>query len=332
MKIIVDCQGGDFCPREAVVGALVALDSSKSLSVILAGRKDEIEAVLAERKYDLSRVEILDASEIITNDDSPSLAIRRKKDSSTVKGLRLLKDGGADGMVSSANTGALLIGGTLILGLGAGVTRAAMCPVMPTLTDTHTILVDGGANVDCKVEQLREFAVMGTAYMRELHGIKSPKTGLLNNGAESEKGNAQTKAAHALLSETDGINFIGNVEAKDFLTGVCDVLVTDGFVGNAAMKASEGMGSVLFSLIKNGIMAGGLRAKLGYLLLKPVLRDIKHKMSGDAVGGAVFLGLNKVLVKAHGASKATAFSNAIIKAADMAERDVPAKIAQGLAL
>ncbi|MDE6550796.1 MAG: phosphate acyltransferase PlsX [Clostridia bacterium] len=330
MKIIVDCQGGDFCPQEAVAGALYALAKSKTLSVVLAGVRADIESILSANKYDKSRLEILDAQEVITCDDPPALAVRRKKESSTVKGLRLLKDGGADGMVSSANTGALLIGGTIILGLGEGVTRAAMCPVMPTLNDTHTILVDGGANVDCKVEQLKEFAVMGAAYMREIHGISSPKVGLLNNGAEAEKGNAQTKSAHALLCEADGINFIGNVEAKDFLTGVADVLVTDGFVGNAAMKASEGMGSVLFSLIKRGIMSGGLRAKLGYLMLKPVLRNIKHKMSGDAVGGAVFLGLNKVLVKAHGASKATAFCNAIIKAEDMAERDVPAKIVQGL--
>lgn len=330
MKIIVDCYGGDNCPIEAVKGALLALEGNESLSVILSGKRQEIEAVLKDSRYDSSRLEILDADDVITNDDSPALAIRRKKTSSTVVGLRLLSEGGADGMISSANTGALLVGGTLILGLGQNVTRAALCPVMPNLNDKYTILVDGGANVDCKPEQLAEFAVMGTIYMSEIFGISNPKVGLLNNGAEAGKGNQLTKEAYGILEQTEGINFIGNIEARDFLTGVVDVIVCDGFMGNAAMKASEGMGHVLFSLIKNGIMSGGARAKLGYLLLKPVLKKVKNKMSSDEVGGAVFLGLNKVLLKAHGSSKATAFANAINKACNMAAHNVPEKIIKRL--
>ena len=330
MKIIVDCYGGDNCPVEAVKGALLALKGNDSLSVVLSGKRQEIESLLKDCRYDESRLTLLDADEVITNDDAPAFAIRRKKTSSTVAALRLLSEGGADGMISSANTGALLVGGTLILGLGQNVTRASLCPVMPNLNDKYTILVDGGANVDCKAEQLAEFAVMGTIYMSEIYGIKSPKVGLLNNGTESGKGNQLTKEAYEILSKTEGINFVGNIEARDFLTGAVDVIVCDGFAGNTAMKASEGMGHVLFSLIKSGIMSGGARAKLGYLLLKPVLRKVKNKMSSDEVGGAVFLGLKKVLLKAHGSSNATAFANAINKACNMAAHNVPEKIVMRL--
>ena len=195
---------------------------------------------------------------------------------------------------------------------------------------TYTILADGGANIDCRPEQLGEFAVMGSVYMREMFNITSPTVGLLNNGAEPEKGNEQTRTAHRLLTGINGINFVGNIECRDLLTGAVDVIVADGFNGNIGIKASEGMGSVLFGLIKEGIMQGGLRAKLGYVLLKPVLKKVKNKMSSDDVGGAVFLGMKKVLVKTHGSGKARAFMNAVIKAHGMAKAGVPEKIEQGL--
>lgn len=330
MKIIVDCYGGDHCPVEAVAGAVAALEKLPELSVVLTGDEKEISALLQGHKYDGGRLEVVNASEVITNSDPPAKAVMRKKDSSTVVGLNLLKEGGADGMVSSANTGALLVGGSIILGLSEGVTRAALCPVLPNAKGTYTILADGGANIDCRPEQMVEFAVMGSVYMREMFKITSPSTGLLNNGAEAEKGNEQTKAAYKLLTETKGINFVGNIECRDLLTGAVDVIVADGFNGNIGIKASEGMGSVLFGLIKEGIMQGGLRAKMGYLLLKPVLKKVKNKMSSDDVGGAVFLGMKKVLVKTHGSGKAQAFMNAIIKAHGMAKSGVPAKIEDGL--
>lgn len=330
MRIAVDCYGGDYCPQEAVAGAVAALDKLPELSVILTGYADEINALLQGYKYDKGRVEVVAADEVITNSDSPAKAIMRKKNSSTVVGLNLLKEGRADGMVSSANTGALLVGGSIILGLSEGVTRAALCPVLPNAKGAYTILADGGANIDCRPEQLCEFAVMGSVYMSEMFKITSPTVGLLNNGAEPEKGNDQTKAAHKLLAATQGINFVGNIECRDLLTGAVDVIVADGFNGNIGIKASEGMGSVLFGLIKEGIMQGGLRAKLGYIMLKPVLKKVKNKMSSDDVGGAVFLGMKKVLVKTHGSGKAQAFMNAIAKAHGMAESRVPEKIEDGL--
>ncbi len=330
MKIIVDCYGGDYCPTEAVAGAVAALDKLPGLSVVLTGDEKELKALLQGYKYDAGRLEVAHASEVITNSDKPVKAVMRKKDSSTVVGLKLLAEGGADGMVSSANTGALLVGGSLILGLSQGVTRAALCPVLPNAKGTYTILADGGANIDCRPEQLVEFAVMGSVYMREMFKITAPSSGLLNNGAEPEKGNELTRNAYKLLTEAQGINFVGNIECRDLLTGAVDVVVADGFSGNMGIKASEGMGSVLFGLIKEGIMQGGLRAKLGYVLLKPVLKKVKNKMSSDDVGGAVFLGMKKVLVKTHGSGKAQAFMNAVIKAHAMAESGVPEKIEDGL--
>ena len=185
MKIIVDCYGGDHCPVEAVAGAVAALEKLPELSVVLTGDEKEISALLQGHKYDGGRLEVVNASEVITNSDPPAKAVMRKKDSSTVVGLNLLKEGGADGMVSSANTGALLVGGSIILGLSEGVTRAALCPVLPNAKGTYTILADGGANIDCRPEQMVEFAVMGSVYMREMFNITSPSTGLLNNGAEA---------------------------------------------------------------------------------------------------------------------------------------------------
>lgn len=330
MRIIIDCYGGDYCPAEAVAGAVAALDKLPELIVILTGYEDELNALLQNYKFDKGRLEVAGATEVITNSDSPSKAVMRKKDSSTIVGLKLLSEGRADGMVSSANTGALLVGGSIILGISEGVTRAALCPVLPSAKGTYTILADGGANIDCRPEQLGEFAVMGSVYMREMFNITSPTVGLLNNGAEPEKGNEQTRTAHRLLTGINGINFVGNIECRDLLTGAVDVIVADGFNGNIGIKASEGMGSVLFGLIKEGIMQGGLRAKLGYVLLKPVLKKVKNKMSSDDVGGAVFLGMKKVLVKTHGSGKARAFMNAVIKAHGMAKAGVPEKIEQGL--
>ncbi len=330
MKIILDCFGGDNCPDSAIDGALLAVEENKDLNIVLCGDEAVIGAYLADKSYDKSRVSILHAGDVLTNDDSPTLAIRRKKDSSMVVALRALADGDYDGLVSSGNTGALLVGASVIVKLIDGVQRASLSPLLPTLIDgKSTILVDGGANVDCKASMLKEFAVMGSAFMNAVCGVKYPKVALLNNGAEDEKGNALTKETHALLKDSD-LNFVGNLEARDLFTGDADVIVADGFAGNVGIKSAEGMGKVIFKMLKRYILEGGLRAKLGYLLLKPSLKKLKGIMSSDAVGGGVFLGVKKIVVKAHGASNAIAFKNAISRADEMARAGVVDKIAEAL--
>ena len=330
MKIILDCFGGDNCPSSAIDGALMSLQENKDLHLTLCGDESVIGTYLADKTYDKSRLDVLHASEVVTNDDVPTLAVRRKKDSSMMLGLQTLAGGEYDGFVSSGNTGALLVGATIFVKLLEGVQRATLSPLLPTMVDgKSTILVDGGANVDCKASMLKEFAIMGSAFMNSMSGIESPKVALLNNGTEEEKGNALTKEAHALLKESN-LNFVGNIEAREMFTGDVDVIVADGFAGNMSLKAAEGMGKTIFAMLKRYIMEGGLRAKLGYLLLKPSLKKLKGLMSSDAVGGGVFLGVKKVVVKAHGASNAVAFKNAVIRASEMAEADVCGKIANAL--
>ena len=331
MKILLDCFGGDNCPNSAIDGALLALEENKDVHITLCGDESVIGAYLADKTYDKSRIDILHALDVVTNDDVPTLAVRRKKDSSMMMGLRTLADGGYDGFVSSGNTGALLVGATVFVRLVEGAQRATLTPLLPTLVDgKSTLLVDGGANVDCKASMLKEFAIMGSVFMSSM-GVDNPKVALLNNGVEEEKGNALTKEAHGLLKECD-INFVGNIESRELFMGGVDVIVTDGFAGNMSMKAGEGMGIAIFSLLKRNIEGGGLRAKLGYLLLKPALKKIKVLMSSDSVGGGVFLGLKKVVVKAHGSSNAVAFKNAIMRAQEMASADVCNKIATALAI
>ena len=329
MKVLVDCHGADAGVSVAVEGALLALGQRKSLKVVLCGKTEEIEKVLAGKTYDKERLTVVAAGEPITNDDSPALAIRRKKDSSMVLGLRALAAGEADAMVSAGNTGSLLVGTQVIVKLTEGVTRATLASVVPTVKGTHTIIADSGANVDCRPDMLKEFAVMGDVYMRNIFGIDRPSVGLLSNGAEEEKGTAAIKEAHTLLKES-GLNFVGNVEARDVLTGAVDVLVADGFAGNVAIKACEGMGKSMFALIKEGIMNGGLKAKIGFLLLKGVFRDVKRRVSSDEVGGGIFLGANKIVIKTHGASSAVSFEKSILNADTLAEKNVVGQIAEGL--
>ncbi len=330
MKVLVDCHGADAGVSVAVDGALAALKERKTLVAVLCGKKEDIEKCLEGKEYDAGRLTVKEAGEPITNDDAPALAIRRKKDSSMVLGLRALAAGDADAMVSAGNTGSLLVGTQVIVKLIEGVTRATLASVISTIKDTHTIIVDSGANVDCRPEMLEEFAIMGNVYMRNVFGIAKPTVGLLSNGAEEEKGPQSVKEAHALL-KNGALNFVGNVEARDVLTGAVDVLVADGFAGNVAIKACEGMGKAMFSLIKDGIMQGGLRAKIGYLLLKPVFRGVKKKVSADEVGGGIFLGANKIVIKTHGSSSAVSFCKSILNADTLAEKNVVGQIAEGLA-
>lgn len=330
-RVIVDCYGGDNCPQATVVGAVDALKKDDAISVVLTGKRQEIESILATCDYDRCRLEIIDADEVITNDDSPAMAIRRKKNSSMVVGLRYLADGSADAMVSSGNTGALLTGASVIVKLIDGVTRASLSAVSPQVDDgKYVVIVDGGANVDCKPNMLLEFAVMGEALMKSCYGVENPRVALLSNGAEEEKGNDLTKEAHALLKESN-LNFVGNIEARYLMNDLADVVVTDGWSGNMVIKASEGMALNMFELIKRNIKSGGLRAKLGYLMLKPALRGVKKKFNSDEIGGGIFLGVNKVVMKAHGSSSTKAFCNAILACAQAVRNGTIDNIRQGLA-
>lgn len=330
MKIIVDAMGGDNAPEQIVLGAIDALCEDKQLEVTLVGDTDAICKVLAGKKYDDNRLEIIDAKDVITNDDSPTMAIKTKKESSLVKAFDALNRDDADGFVSAGSTGAVLVGAFMKVGRIKGVSRPALAPVLPTLKGNGVVLCDCGANVDCKPVNLQHFAIMASAYAEGMLGVKNARVGLLNNGAEAHKGNELTQEAYKLLSETRGINFVGNCEARDILSGDYDVVVCDGFNGNIALKSAEGTANTMLKLIKDGVYSGGLKSKLGALMLKSVFKNVKKKMDYNAHGGACFLGVNKIVVKSHGASKSKSVTASILQAKSLAEAKVCDKIKSGI--
>ena len=330
MKIIVDAMGGDNAPEQIVLGAIDALCEDKQLEVTLVGDTDAICKVLAGKKYDDNRLEIIDAKDVITNDDSPTMAIKTKKESSLVKAFEALNRDDPDGFVSAGSTGAVLVGAFMKVGRIKGVSRPALAPVLPTLKGNGVVLCDCGANVDCKPVNLQHFAIMASAYAEGMLGVKNARVGLLNNGAEAHKGNELTQEAYKLLSETRGINFVGNCEARDILSGDYDVVVCDGFNGNIALKSAEGTANTMLKLIKDGVYSGGLKSKLGALMLKSVFKNVKKKMDYNAHGGACFLGVNKIVVKSHGASKSKSITASILQAKSLAEAKVCDKIKSGI--
>ncbi len=329
MKIAIDCHGADLGVGAAVSGALAALAASDDLNVILVGKRAPIDEALAGAAYDASRLTVVECSDEVTNSDHPSLVYRTKKDSSMVKAMRLVADGEADALVSAGNTGALLVGVNIVVHCVEGVKRATMASVVTSLAGTPTLIADMGANVDCTEQRLLSFAIMGSVYMRKMFGIASPKVALLNNGVEAEKGNKLNLAAHALLKDS-GLNFVGNIEPTELMSGAADVIVTDGFAGNMAIKSYEGMAKAMLSVIKSGIMSGGVKAKLGYLLLKDVFRQVKHKFSADEVGGAVFLGAKGVVVKTHGSSTADSYCKSVLNAQKLAQNGIVTAIEEDL--
>ena len=322
MRIVVDAFGGDNAPQEIVKGALLALDKRPGLHIVLVGKPE----VLAPMVGDNPRVSIFSATEIIDCNETPVVAIRRKPDSSIVRMFAALED--ADGAVSAGSTGAVLAGGIFLLGRLPGVMRPALCPVLPTVDGGRVLLVDCGANVDCKPDYLVQFAQMGCAYATTQFGVENPRVALLSNGVEDEKGDELVKQVNKLL-RLGSFNFVGNVEARDILSGDFDVLVCDGFNGNIALKSAEGTAGAVFGLLKQGI-ASSFRAKLGALLLKPVLKNIKKRMDYTEHGGAAFLGVRKPLVKAHGSAKAKSVCAAILQCDTMAQKDVVGALANAL--
>ena len=328
MKIFVDAMGGDLAPQAPVEGAIEALRRYPQIEVVLAGVIPEIEKYLVNCDDVGSRIELLDAPDVITNEESPVMGVRRKVNSATVKGMLALRDKQVDGFVSAGSTGAVLAGGMFRLGRIPGVERPALAPLMPNGRG-HFLLIDCGANVDCKPEYLVQFGVMGDAYMRGVMGMENPRVGLVNIGAESEKGNALVKATYPLMEEAP-YNFVGNVEARDITGDVADIMVTDGFCGNLILKFMEGLAGTLMGIIKNEIM-GDFQSKIGGLLAKPAFKRVKKMMDYTEVGGAPLLGVQGAVVKAHGSSNPHAFSCAIGQLIKMIDGNVVEIIEKGVA-
>lgn len=327
MKIVVDAMGGDLAPKEIVLGAVDALNQEKDFSVVLVGDVDKINPILAEEKCDKERIELVDAKDVITNDESPTMAIKLKKESSLVKAFDfLMANEDAEGFVSAGSTGAVLVGAFMKVGRIKGVSRPALAPILPTAKGNGVVLCDCGANVDCKPQNLLHFAIMGRAYAQAMLGVEEPRIALLSNGVEDHKGNELCHEAFELLKAEESLNFVGNCEARDILSGDYDLIVSDGFNGNIALKSAEGAATTILGAIKDGVYGGGLRAKLGGLLLKPVFKDVKKRMDYNAHGGACFLGVNKVVVKSHGASKRKSICASVLQAKSLAEHKTPEKI------
>ncbi|WP_048602532.1 phosphate acyltransferase PlsX [Rubeoparvulum massiliense] len=313
MRIVVDAMGGDHAPHEIVKGVLAAQEKWPNVHYILVGRKEEVRPLIEGANH----LELIDAPEVIATDDEPTRAIRRKKDSSLVVATQLLQEQKADAMISAGNTGALMAAGLFIVGRMQGVERPGLGTVFPTMDGKGCFVIDLGANVDAKPQHLYHYAILGHAYMEEVMGCEHPRIGLLNVGTEDKKGNMLTKEVFQLLKESE-LNFVGNVEARDVLNGVCDVLVCDGFSGNVMLKSIEGVAATLFSILKEELTKTTMR-KLAAATLKPGLRNIKNKLDYKEHGGAPLLGLQAPLIKAHGSSDARAIENAIGQAIKMIE-------------
>lgn len=326
MKIALDAMGGDFAPREIVLGAVAACRELDA-EVILVGDETAINKELSGIATNDLKLEVHHASEVIAMDEHPATAVRRKKDSSLVVANRLVKEGKAAGVISAGNTGAAMTASLFGLGRISGVERPAIAVPMPTQKGVSVVL-DAGANSDCEPENLLQFALMGSVYAEKVLNLKAPRIGLLSIGEEETKGNKLTLQAHELLKKS-GLNFIGNIEGRDIHRGVCEVIVCDGFVGNVVLKMSEGLASVLFNQIKAAVR-GNFLATLGGLFLKNAFKQIKAKFDDTEYGGTPLLGLNGISMIGHGNSNAKAVKNAIRAAMRAAEEGIVEKIAAAL--
>ncbi len=320
IHVAVDAMGGDNAPGEIVKGAVDALNSNAQLKVTLTGKQELVRAELEKYQYPKERLEILDASEVIEMAEPPVDAIRNKKDSSIVKGLRLVKDGECDAFVTAGSTGATLAGGQLIVGRIKGIERPPLAPIIPSAKGP-VLLIDCGANMDPRSSMLVQFAQMGSIYMENMTGIKNPRVGLVNVGTEEEKGNALAKETYELLKQCEGINFVGNVEAREIPAGAVDVAVTDAFTGNAILKTYEGVASTLLHGIKDALMSS-LKSKIGALLIKSSLKGLLKKFDASTYGGAPMLGLKGLVVKVHGNTKAIEMQHAIEQCVTFSEKKI----------
>lgn len=330
VKVVVDAMGGDNAPEEIVKGAVEAVNQREDIFVYLTGKSALIERELQKYTFPKERVKTVHAEEVIETAEPPVMAIRKKKDSSIVVGMNMVKRGEADAFVSSGSSGAILVGGQLIVGRIKGIERPPLAPLIPT-KDGVALLIDCGANVDARPSHLVQFAKMGSIYMENVVGIKNPRVGIVNIGAEEEKGNALVKETFPLLKECREINFIGSVEARDIPSGVCDVIVCEAFVGNVILKLYEGVGATLISKVKEGMM-GSLKSKIGALLVKPALKETLKSFDASQYGGAPLLGLNGLVVKSHGSSKALEIKNSIIQCVQFKQQKINEKIKENIVL
>ena len=324
VKVALDAMGGDHAPGAIVQGAIDAIAESKDIKVYLVGKEALVREELTKYSYDKEQIEVVDATEVIEMAEPPVMAIRKKKDSSIVKALHLVKDGTCDAFVSAGSSGAVLVGGQLVVGRIKGVERPPLAPLIPTETGV-SLLIDCGANVDARPSHLVQFAKMGTVYMESIMGIKNPRVAIVNIGAEEEKGNALVKETFPLLKDTPEINFIGSIEARDIPKGYADVIVCEAFVGNVILKLYEGVGGTLIKKVKEGMMTS-LRSKIGALLVKPALKKCLKSFDLEEYGGAPLLGLKGLVVKTHGSSKAVEIKNTILQCQTFKEQNINEKI------
>nr|WP_297396944.1 phosphate acyltransferase PlsX [uncultured Peptostreptococcus sp.] len=324
MKIVIDGMGGDNAPMAPVEGACMAV-KEYGVDIVITGDKDQLEAELAKHDCDKSKIEIVHTTQIITNDEKPVAAIRRKTDSSMVVALNMVKNKEADAMVSAGSTGALLSGGVFVIKRIKGISRPCICTAIPTMDGGVSLLSDTGANVDCNGQQLVDFAAMSNIYAKRVMKIYNPRIALANIGTEEGKGNELLKTTYDLLKDRKDMNFIGNMETREILNGVCDVVICDGFIGNVIVKTLEGTVLSLFKKMKETIMSS-TKAKIGALLMKDSLKGLKDSLDYSSHGGAPFLGVEGGLIKAHGSSDARAIKNAIRQAIEFVDGNVVEEI------
>lgn len=326
--VAVDAMGGDNAPLEIIKGAVDAVNSCDEIKIKLVGIEDTIKQELTKYEYNSDKIEIINATEIIETEEPPVNAIRKKKDSSIVVAMKMVKNKEADAFVSAGSSGAVLVGGQLIVGRIKGIERPPLAPLIPT-KDGVALLIDCGANVDARPSHLVQFAKMGSIYMENIVGVKNPRVAIVNIGAEEEKGNALVKETFPMLKNCPDINFIGSIEARDIPSGYADVVVCEAFVGNVILKLYEGVGNTLISKVKEGLMTS-LRAKIGGMLIKPALKKTLKSFTTEEYGGAPLLGLNGLVVKTHGSSKAREVCNSIMQCVSFKNEKINEKIKEKL--
>jgi glycerol-3-phosphate acyltransferase PlsX len=327
MRVALDAMGGDYAPAVTIEGAIETVNDFEDIDVILVGDESAIKTDLDSKRYSPNRISIKHASQIVRVDESPSVSIRKKKDSSIRRACELVKNGEADAFVSAGHSGVIMATALLLLGTSIGVNRPAIAAIMPTLRAPF-VLIDAGVNLHCRPENLLQFAIMGSTYCRVIFGRSEPKVALISIGEEDSKGNELTKEAFKLLKKAN-INFTGNIDGTDIFTGNADVIVCDGFTGNVVLKTSEGLADALIKMLKREV-ANLTAGRIGYLLLKPALRNFKKKTDYDEYGGAPLLGINGTCIISHGRSTAKAIRNAIRVASDIAENKVYETIASAI--
>ena len=328
IKVAVDAMGGDNAPDEIIAGAVEAATQRPDIQILLVGQETVVRTQLAKHTYNQKQIQVVPASEVIATEEPPVNAIRKKKDSSIVVGMTMVRKKEADAFVSAGSSGAILVGGQVLVGRIKGVERPPLAALIPTEKGV-SLLIDCGANVDARSSHLVQFAQMGSIYMEHVLGVKNPRVGIVNIGAEEEKGNALVKETFPLLKECPGINFTGSIEAREIPHGGADVIVCEAFVGNVILKLYEGVGATLLSQVKHGMMAN-LRSKIGALLVKPALKQTLKTFDASRYGGAPLLGLNGLVVKTHGSSKRTEVRNSIIQCVTFKEQGINDKIRECL--